>query len=41
MKQVKLLNVILPAIWILQFVAELLTGLMVWRLEMIPGKYMI
>ena len=41
MKQVKLLNVILPAIWILQFVAELLTGLIVWRLDMIPGKYMI
>lgn len=41
MKQMKLLNIVLPAIWILQFVVELLTGLIVWRLDMIPGKYMI
>ena len=41
MKSSKLLNVILILIWILTFVAELFAGLIVWRLDMLPGKYMI
>ena len=36
-----LLNVSLVLIWILTLVAELLTGLIVWRLDLLPEKYML
>ena len=36
-----LLNVSLVLIWILTLAAELLTGLIIWRLDLLPAKYML
>lgn len=41
MKSSKFLSVVLILLWVLLLVAEVLTGLLVWRLDMLPGKYML
>lgn len=41
MKTRKLLNVALVLIWVLLLIVELMTGVLIWQLDMLPGKYML
>lgn len=41
MKKAKIIQCILMAIWLLQFAAEALALVSVWRLDMLPNKYFV
>ena len=41
MKNEKTMSILTIAIWVVQLLAEALTFGIIWRLDMLPGKYLL